>query len=120
MMLKTVRNLAGAVAVALMSAFPAVAEGWNVYDLGSAKNQDVCMARAEQAGLAYRRAHGAGDVNVTEWVVYIYFMEPGNQFATIACPVFDGKTQALLHVFGTDSPENRQFTTDELVRLYNF
>lgn len=113
------RVLTSAITLAALAA-PALAEGWNVHDLGNAKSIDVCMARAEQASLSYRGAHGAGEINAADWVVYMYFIEPGDQYATFTCLNVDGVTRAVLHVFGTDSPENRQFTTDELVRLYNY
>jgi hypothetical protein len=108
--------------IAALAALPALAqaEGFTNMDFGQFSNREDCMALAQQVMDRYIRTHGGFEYSSTEWVVYGWDFEPGDQDVTIMCPwVSDTVVNAFMVVHGETTDEDRIFTVDQLERFWN-
>jgi hypothetical protein len=97
----------------------AAAEGTSVLDLGQFTDRASCMQQANKVLRGYIARHGGYEVQSTEWVVYGWDLEPGNQDAVIMCPVVNGDViNAFTVIHGEDTDENREFTANEIDRMW--
>lgn len=102
--------------------FPALAsaEGFTNMDFGQFSDRESCMARANDVMTRYIAAHGGFEIQQTEWVVYGWDFEPGDQDVTIMCPwVSDTVVNAFLVVHGETDDEQRIFTAETLEQFWN-
>ena len=107
-------------ALAALVALPALAEGISVYDLGEMPTRELCMQRANKVMSTYFNEHGGYQVQRTDWVIYGWDLEPGDQDVSILCPIFrDDLVAAMMVVHGETTDEERLFTADELSRLWS-
>ena len=107
---------------AAAAAFPAfgMAEGYTNMDFGQFSDRETCMAKAQQVMDRYINTHGGFEQQSTEWVVYGWDFEPGDQDVTIMCPwVSDTVVNAFMVVHGETTDDQRIFTAEQLERYWN-
>ena len=99
------------------------AEGFTIYDLGVTRDRETCLYRAERALDRYSGEHGLYEIQPTEWIVFAYDLRPGDQDVVIMCPVVGGDggrvINAFLNVHGETTPDEREFTAQEIERYWN-
>lgn len=113
------RDILGAATLALaLGATAALAEGFTVYDLGPMPSRDLCMQKAGKILNAYMNQNGGWEVQTTDWIVYGWDFEPGDQDVVVMCPIFGTDAgeivNAMMVVYGEDTDERRMFTAEEI------
>ncbi len=95
------------VAAAFTAPTVASADGWSITDLGPVSTREECMNRAENVIQAVPPGQ-RGYYSVSDWNVFSYDMQPGDNDVVISCPIVNGQVNAFAFVYGDDGSTDDQ------------
>ena len=77
----------------------ALADGWNIRDLGAVNTRDQCNAMAVDVLDWYQATYFGNSNSASSWTTYTYNVTPGDNDVVIMCPFVNGVINAFLIVF---------------------
>lgn len=117
--MKTILAIAAAATMAVMTAAPSYAAGWEIRGLLNSTSTDDCLNRAHRILNNYSRMYSIGELQRGSIGIYAYQTDHAERDVTIQCTAVDTGGQALLIVHDTRNDTDIAATAERIVQYWD-